>query len=221
MNPYTDAQLAGMHEACRAYGRESRRWPKTGEGHKGRVIAMADAVRDYHRKVSGEDLADFIDLSVYTGLRISDVATFDIARLTVAGEVRVRATKNGNWICVRIPEWLQERIRARAARIGPKIFGEHATGTSLDSITDQWRRKLKRVWALCGPWPSKPTPHRFRHTFVRILLARRVPVSLIAELTGDTEQMIREHYAAWNPERQETASRILEEAFRDVPRFHV
>src|SRR5580692_3290041 len=35
----------------------------------------------YSRKWTGQDLSDFISISVYTGLRISDVATFRADRL--------------------------------------------------------------------------------------------------------------------------------------------
>jgi integrase len=100
-----------------------------------------------------------------------------------------------------IPEWLQDRIRRRAEEHGPLIFGQHKT-KDMNVITDVWRRKLKRLWDLCGPWPEKPTPHRFRHTFARILLQRPgVTVRDVAELLGDSEQVIRRHYAAWVTER--------------------
>jgi hypothetical protein len=47
----------------------------------------------------------------------------------------------------------------------------------------------------------KPTPHRFRHTFARILLQKPgVTVRDVAELLGNTEEMIRKHYGAWVPE---------------------
>jgi integrase len=217
-NPFTDAELKQMLEGCRSLGRtEIREWPKKSGGRQ--VVAITQ-YRDYHRKWTGEDLADFISLSYFTGLRISDVATFEASRLTPEGEVRLRATKNGTWVSVWIPEWLRQRIRLRAARFGESIFGTH-TSTDMNVITDVWRRKLNVLWESNGPWKEKPTHHRFRHTFVRILLERHVPVALVAELAGDTEQMIRRHYSAWMPERQQSASRVLAEAFRDVPRFHV
>jgi len=86
-------------------------------------------------------------------------------------------------------------------------------------ITDLRRRKLKRLWKLCGPWQEKPTPHRFRHTFARILLERPiVTVRDVAELLGNTEDMVRRHYAAWVVERQERLTNVLKEAFSDKPK---
>lgn len=114
-----------------------------------------------------------------------------------------------------MPEWLQQRMRARAAQYGPLIFGEHST-RDMNVVTDVWLRKLKRLWKLCGPWPEKPTPHRFRHTFARILLQRpSMTVRDVAELLGDTEDMVRRHYAAWVAERQERLTSVLKEAFNE------
>src|SRR5262249_15189447 len=84
-----------------------------------------------------------------------------------------------------------------------------------DNITDVWRRKLIRLWSLCGPWKHKPTPHRFRHTFARILLQRGVPVRDVADLLGNTEAICRKHYSAWIPERQARLTQILKDAFED------
>jgi integrase len=55
----------------------------------------------------------------------------------------------------------------------------------------------------------KPTPHRFRHTFARIILQRGVSVRDVADLLGNSEQMVRGHYAAWIPERQARLTKIL------------
>jgi integrase len=86
-------------------------------------------------------------------------------------------------------------------------------------ITDVWRRKLLRLWDLCEPWPERPTPHRFRHTFARILLEKaNVTVRDVAELLGNTEEIVRKHYAAWVPERQARLTKVLQEAFEAKPK---
>jgi integrase len=143
-----------------------------------------------------------------------------VDRLQPSGEILIRTEKAGTHVYTWVPEWLQERIRVRA-KDGPWIFGEHQT-MDKNVITDVWRRKLKRLWKLCGPWKQKPTPHRFRHTFARILLARPgVTVRDVAELVGNTEQMVRKHYAAWIPERQERLTAVLKAAFSEKPRPNV
>lgn len=192
--PFSDEELNRMYDACQHYG--------TGPKHTW----------------TGEDLADFISLSIYTGLRISDVARFDTSRMLPTGEIRVRTTKANTHVYTWVPEWLQHRIRERAKKHGPKIFGEHTT-TTLDVITDLWRRKLNTLWASCGPWEHKPTPHRFRHTFARILLQKQgVTVRDVAELLGNTEEMVSKRYSAWVPERQARLTKILQDAFADKPK---
>jgi integrase len=192
--PFSDEEIKRMYEACQQYG------------------------KSYRHKWNGEDLADFISLSIYTGLRISDVALFHIDRMQPSGEIRVRTTKAGTHVYTWVPQWLQERIRERVKQHGPYIFGSHTT-RSLDVITEGWRKKLNRVWKLCGLWKETPTPHRFRHTFARILLQKPgVTVRDVAELLGNTEDIVRKRYSAWVPERQARLTKILQEAFDDKPK---
>jgi integrase len=167
---------------------------------------------------SGDDLADFIEVGLYTGLRISDIATFDSSRITDSGEVNVRALKNGRWVSVWIPDWLRDRIEWRAQRYGRKIFPTNTNG--LDSACELWRQRLNRLWKITGPWERRPTPHRLRHTFIRLLLERGLPLAMVAELAGDTEQVIQRHYSSFVPSRQKAISDAMRAAFANAPRFH-
>jgi integrase len=215
--PFSDQELRKMYEACETkYGKQEIKWSRTIHHER----ASGEYVR-YNSKWTGQDIADFISVSVYTGLRISDVSTFHADRMQPSGEIRIRTTKAGTHVYTWVPEWLQERIRARARQVGPFIFGEHDT-IDMNVVTDVWRRKLKKLWTLCGPWKEKPTPHRFRHTFARILLQRPgVTVRDVAELLGNSEEMVRKHYAAWIPERQERLTAVLKAAFSERPRPNV
>jgi integrase len=196
--PFTDEELTRMYQACEtSYG-------------KGKY--------EYRYSWSGQDLEDFISVSIYTGLRISDVATFHTDRLRKSGECHIRTTKAGKKVNTWIPEWLQKRIRERARLYGARIFGT-SESPNPDVITDLWRRKLKRLWKLCGPWDETPVHHRFRHTFVRILLQTDgVEIREVAELIGDTEESVRKHYAAWVPERQARVTKVLRDAFANKPK---
>ena len=196
--PFTDEELERMFNACESsYG-------------KGEF--------EYRYRWTGQDLADFISVSVYTGLRISDVATFNVQRLLDTGECHIRTTKVGNKVNTWIPEWLQKRVRERALAYGPRIFGA-SENPDTAVLTDLWRRKLIRMWGLCGPWKERPVHHRFRHTFVRIMLQTPgVTVRDVAELIGDTEESVRKHYAAWVPERQARVTKVLRDAFANKPK---
>jgi integrase len=212
--PFSDDEIKRMFEACATlYGKTPIRWARKSHHHP----ANGETV-NYRYRWNGQDIADFIAVSTYTGLRISDVSTFHIDRLRESGECHIRTTKSGRQVFTWIPDWLQERIRFRAELNGPLIFGSHTTKDT-NVMTDLWRRKLKRLWDLCGPWPEKPTPHRFRHTFARILLQKaNVTVRDVSELLGNTEEMVRKHYAAWMPERQERLTKLFKEAFDDKPK---
>ena len=196
--PFTDEELQRIIDACdRAgavswtNGRDSGTW-------------------------TGEDVKDFIWVMVYTGLRISDVALFHMNRLK-GNEVFLRAKKNGGEVFAYIPDWLADRLHARAKLVGQRVF---VVGTSdrLETVTDMWRRKINKVFELTGKFEEPPTPHRFRHTFARILLQRGVPLADVADLLGDDEKTVREHYSRWVPERQARLTKILKEAFEDKPK---
>jgi len=49
-------------------------------------------------------------------------------------------------------------------------------------------------------------------------LVRGVPVADVADLLGDDEKTVREHYSRWVPERQARWTKILKDAFDDKPR---
>ena len=57
----------------------------------------------------------------------------------------------------------------------------------LETVIDMWRRKIGKVFELTGRFEERPTLHRFRHTFARILLQRGVPVADVADLIGTTK----------------------------------
>lgn len=213
--PFTDDDLERMYAGCREYGQtEIREWPKK---KGGRIVTNAFGYRNYHRKWTGQDLADFITIGVYTGLRIGNLATFHIERLKPNGEVHIRTAKGGNKVCTWVPDWIAAIMRERAKRIGPLIFGEHTTSDP-NVITDVWRRKLNILWEQTGPWKIHPTPHRLRHTFARILLQAGTPPIKVAELMGNTEAIVRSHYAAWVPERQAETTALLQRVFANAPR---
>ena len=188
-----------------------------------RIIDACDRIPDVlwssgmgSGKWTGEEVKDFIWVMVYTGLRISDVGLFHMNRLK-GNEVFLRAKKNGGDVFAYIPDWLRDRLTARAKRCGARPF---VVGISdrLETVTDMWRRKIGKAFELAGNFDERPTPHRFRHTFARILLQRGVPVADVADLLGDDEETVREHYARWVPERQARLTKILKEAFDDKPR---
>jgi integrase len=196
--PFSDEELNRIFAACDAIGGPTPPGPG-------------------HRPWSGEDVKDFVYLSIYTGMRISDVATFDISQRLKGNDVYLRMHKTQKELYTWIPDWLVSRLRDRERKHGALIF-RAGQATTMSAMSERWRDNLKKVFKVAGPFKERPIPHRLRHTFVRILLQKGVPVADVAELIGDTEEIVRRHYARWVPERQERLTKILKEAFDDKPK---
>jgi integrase len=195
--PFTDAELKRILDACDKVKIEWKN--ETGLG-----------------VWTGEDLKDLIWLMLYTGFRISDATLFSMKRLQ-GDQVFIRAKKNGGDVFAYVPDWLRDRLQARAERFGERPFIV-ARSDRLETITNIWRRRIAKAFEAAGTFEERATPHRFRHTFARILLQRGVPVADVADLLGDDEKTVREHYARWVPERQARLAKILKDAFQGQPK---
>jgi site-specific recombinase XerD len=202
--PFTDAELVRVYEAC-------------------------DRLRDVDWKNhlgsgswGGDDVKSMVMLLSWTGLRISDAATFDMNRVTPhpdgGANVFLRMHKTKGPLFTWVGDWLYERLLARERKYGSRIF---ACGMSerLETATDLWRRRINRVFDLAGAFEcGTPTPHIFRHTFVRLLLQHGVSPRDVADLIGDTEEVVVKHYARWVPERQERLTNILRKRLSTAPK---
>lgn len=144
------------------------------------------------------------------------MATFDITQRLKGNDVFLRMHKTRKELYTWIPDWLVARLHARAKAHG-SLISRRGESLVMRTMAELWRIKIAKVFALAGSFEERPTPHRFRHTFVRILPEKGMPVADVAELIGDTEAMVRRHYARWVPERQARLTRILQEAFADKP----
>jgi hypothetical protein len=73
-SPFTDEELERLFAACDKIGPQLKQGPG-------------------YRTWGGEDVKDFIYLSIYTGLRISDAATFDVTKRLMGNDVFLRMHK--------------------------------------------------------------------------------------------------------------------------------
>lgn len=88
------------------------------------------------------------------------------------------------------------------------------------SATSGWRERIDRLFRLATKLMAEdgmsfshhPHPHRFRHTFASTLLKEGVSLRIVAQYLGDTEDMVRTHYAKFCVAEQVEAAKVLEEA---------
>ena len=136
--PFTDAELTRIYTACDTLGGPTAPGPG-------------------YRSWGGEDVKDFLFLATYTGLRISDLGTFDITRRLKGNDVFLRQHKTGKAVFSWIPDWLVERLHARAKQHGPMLF-QVGESTEMRTIAEQWRKRLGKVFKLAGKFDERPTP---------------------------------------------------------------
>lgn len=147
----------------------------------------------------------------YTGMRISDVVT--LSREHIQGKYIVkRAIKNKRWLKIEIAPAVRQALenlpRPAAASADSQIY--FAGGGTLRSLVKGAERLLASVFKLSKV--EGAFPHRFRHTFATELLAKHTPIEVVADLLGDSVEVVRKHYKKWCPEWQghkDQASRKL------------
>ncbi|MGB8065298.1 MAG: hypothetical protein WCF26_25675 [Candidatus Sulfotelmatobacter sp.] len=87
--PFPDEELRRMYDACDTkYGKREIQFSKATRERKAQ-----GPYAQYRARWTGQDIADFISVSVYTGLRISNVSTFHIDRMRSDGTIQLRTTK--------------------------------------------------------------------------------------------------------------------------------
>jgi len=107
----------------------------------------------------------------------------------------VRRAKTGTAVSCPIPN---EPGKAFHALQGETPFW---TGKSdLHHLTANWRKIYTKTFKAAG---IEGHPHQFRHTVAKRLLISGSPVSHVATLLGNTENIVRKLYSKWIPERQQ------------------
>lgn len=193
--PFTDEELARIFEAAAAW--KPCHWHNQGESG----VIDADMV------------VTFIMLLLETGLRISDGSMFNVTERInpETQECFLYMHKTGKPLFTWVNPELYSRLCSLVKRLGPTPFILQSRDPQ--RAGDAWRERLAKVFTDAGPFKEHPVPHRFRHSFVRVQLQRGVKVDDVAELIGDTPEIVRRHYARWVPERQERLTGILREAY--------
>jgi len=77
-----------------------------------------------------------------------------------------------------------------------------------DAVIRDARRTLETVYTKSGV--QRACSHRFRHTLATEILEMGGTFEEAADILGDTEAIVRKHYAKWSAGRQARTSDLLE-----------
>jgi site-specific recombinase XerD len=187
VEPFSPAEVKSIIKACDAIGR--------GPYERLRARAMVLTLR-------------------YTALRIGDVAMLSKDRLSrESGRWRIflRTEKSGKPVFLPIPRELKDALdcvpvpRGSAADCQHYFWNRVSSGRTMKDIAD---RSLSTVFK--ASMVSRAHAHRFRHTLATELLGNGASFEDVADILGNSPEIVRKHYAKWSPARQARIDDLME-----------
>jgi integrase len=138
-------------------------------------------------------------------LRISDTALLHAS--SVSGrDLRLRQLKNLNPVTIRLPQDVAARLHATKINSGYYFV---SGSRKLETVTNNWRRKLDRLFVLAKV--EQGHAHRFRDTFaVEHLLAGSSMEDVQKLLGHKSTKTTEKRYAPWNKARQDRLNSIAD-----------
>ena len=179
VEPYTPAEVQSMIVACDRFGR--------GDYERLRARAMVLTMR-------------------YTGLRIGDVAMLAKERISRDGarwRVFLHTEKTGKPVFLPIPDELRLALNAvpvpRGGTSDCRYFFWNGA-TSERAVKGIAERTLAAVFKASNV--ERAHAHRFRHTLATELLGAGASFEEVADILGNSPEIVRKHYAKWSTARQ-------------------
>lgn len=158
-----------------------------------------------------------------TALRISDVATFPKEGVSwdegsQTWRIRVRTQKNGEPVYLPIPAALKLALDAvplprNAARDCRYYFWNGVT--SKRAVVGIAERTLAAVFKKSGVKDAHA--HRYRHTLATRLLEQGATFEQVADILGNSPEVVRRHYGKWAKGRQDNIDRLMLAHFQTAP----
>lgn len=142
-----------------------------------------EAYADKPHKPLLAQTAIYFLLGCYTGLRISDWFQFDLKKHIQGNAIRLRATKNGEWVTMPVSEPLRRNLVRMEAN--PLVVTEPEINRTLKAIAKDSAVKIAKHL----------TTHSGRHTFAVTLCAEHgIGLEVCAELMGITTAICAKTY---------------------------
>jgi integrase/recombinase XerC len=176
--PYTPAEIAAILMACDKIGKR--------QFERLRARAMILTFR-------------------YTALRIGDVSMLARDRISRDGDgwrMFLRTEKSGQPVFLPVPADLKaalDRVPPPMSNIESRYFFWNGTG-KLETHKGHMHRLLQAVFKKSGVTGAHA--HRFRHTLATELLGRGASFEDVADILGNSPEIVRKHYGKWSAARQ-------------------
>lgn len=91
-------------------------------------------------------------------------------------------------------------------RLSHDLFRTPTGTTRTLSTAEYWRNQIGKVFKRAG---LKAHPHQFRHTMARRLLETGASIEDVADILGNSPEIVRQHYAPWVKSRQDALDERL------------
>ena len=192
---------------------------------EGLILSACDQIGGgkYHRSGARYEqlrARAMIMLLRHTALRISDVAMLRKDAISWDGEketwrILVRTQKSGETVYLPIPMDLRAVLDAlplprNAAQDCPYFFWNGTA--SKRTIVGTVERTVSAVFRKSGVKDAHA--HRYRHTLATRLLGEGVSFQTVADILGNTAEVVRKHYGKWSKGRQDHIDRVMMDHFQ-------
>jgi site-specific recombinase XerD len=179
IEPFSKAEVAAIIKACDGIGR--------GPYERLRARAMILVLR-------------------YTALRIGDVAMLSRDRISNDGgrwRIFLRTEKSGKPVFLPVPAELKQALDIVPL---PRGCGADSRYFFWNGVSSERAMKGIAERSLAAVFKASMVPHahahRFRHTLATELLGNGASFEDVADILGNSPEVVRKHYAKWSPARQ-------------------
>ena len=185
--PFSPSQVAAIINACNTFGQSAY--------ERLRARAMILVLR-------------------YTALRIGDVALLARDRISRDGNrwrIFLRTEKSGQPVFLPVPADMKAALDALPFPKGANGDCRYFFWSGLGSekcMKANADRTLHAVFKKSGV--ARAHAHRFRHTLATELLGRGASFEDVADVLGNSPEIVRKHYAKWSPARQARIDDLME-----------
>lgn len=142
----------------------------------------------------------------YTALRIGDVALMARDRISKESQnwrIFLRTEKSGKPVFLPIPDEMVDALREVPTPRGVTGDSTHFFWNRISSPRSMKKNaddSLRSVFRKSGV--AKAHAHRFRHTLATEMLGKGATFEEVADVLGNSPDVVRKHYAKWSAARQ-------------------